>query len=210
MPEILIWGASGGIGSALVKRFKREGWRVFGAARDELRIPAEADVTTTFDAREAASFDRVALLVAQQSDGLDLMIYAAGSMTAQSVEAFDSAAWSQIMDANLNGFYHSIRTGANLLKDGAQVMVIGAHVDKISFPRFGPYAAAKAGLEPLMTILQKEHRKLKFTLVRPGAVETAFWEQVPFRLPADAMQAEDVAEAILGRSNSGDKGVLDL
>jgi uncharacterized protein YbjT (DUF2867 family) len=39
MPDALIWRASGGIGSAIVRRLKGEGWRVFAATRDERKTP---------------------------------------------------------------------------------------------------------------------------------------------------------------------------
>lgn len=49
MANVLIWGASGGIGQALVRLFKQEGWRVFAAARDTTCIPDQADFTYRFD-----------------------------------------------------------------------------------------------------------------------------------------------------------------
>ncbi len=210
MPDALIWGASGGIGRALVTHLKAQGWRVFAVARDVSRIPAEADFSYQFDAGFAGSITDVSMAVIHDTAGLDLMVYAAGGLLAKTVEQVTPDEWQHVMDANLNGFYRTTHGALNLLREGAHVMVIGAYVDKITLPRFAAYAAAKAGLEPLLTILQKEQRKLNFTLVRPGAVATPFWENVPFKLPAGALTAEAVAEAILNRYTSGAKGILDL
>jgi NAD(P)-dependent dehydrogenase (short-subunit alcohol dehydrogenase family) len=210
MNEALIWGASGGIGSALATLLKTHGWHVFGAARNENRIPPGMDRSYSFDAADPFSYDNVAMGVAQASSGLDLAVYAAGTMSASTAEAFDAVAWRQVMDANLNGAWLAAKASVNLLKEGGHFMVIGAHVDKISLPRFSAYAAAKAGLEPLVTILAKEQRKLKFTLVRPGAVDTPFWGNVPFKLPAGAASPAAIAEALLARYDSGQAGVLDV
>jgi NADP-dependent 3-hydroxy acid dehydrogenase YdfG len=210
MPEALIFGASGGIGSALAALLKANGWRVFAAARDERKIPVGMDETYAFNAAEPFSFDALAMAVAQASDGLDIVVYAAGGMQAQTAEGFDASSWKQMMDANLNGAWQAAKSSIPLMKEGAHFMVIGAYVDKITLPRFSAYAAAKAGLEPLVAILAKEHRKLKFTLARPGAVDTPFWANVPFKLPAGAASPSAIAQALLARWESGATGILDL
>lgn len=210
MPDALIWGASGGIGSALAMLLKGRGWRVFAAARDERKIPAGMDETYSFEAGDPYSFDAVSIAVAQASDGLDLVVYAAGGLIAQTMDSLEARAWRDVMDANLNGVWLAAKASAHTLREGSHFMVLGAHVDKITLPRFGAYAAAKAGLEPLLAILAKEHRKFKFTLVRPGAVDTRFWANVPFKLPAGAAQPSAVAEAILAHYEGGMAGTLDV
>jgi NAD(P)-dependent dehydrogenase (short-subunit alcohol dehydrogenase family) len=210
MPEALIWGASGGIGGALVTLLKREGWRAFAAARDESRIPAEADLAVHFEAASLYSSKEAAMRVAYETTSLDLVVYAAGGIVAGTVEGLGEGEWAAVIDANLTGAARAAQVSLPLLREGGQMMFIGAYVDRISLPKFAAYAAAKAGLEPLLTILGKEHRKQKFTLVRPGAVDTPFWNQVPFTLPKNAIQPAAVAEAMLARYHEGQGGVLDL
>jgi len=208
--EVLIWGASGGIGSALVTLCKTNGWTVYAAARHEDRIPMGAEMTTVFRAEDTYSIQSAAYSVGQASAGLDLVVYAAGGMAASTIDSFSADDWSAVIDANLNGAARCAAASLSLLKEGGHLMIVGAYIDKISFPKFGAYAAAKAGLEPLITILSKENRKLKFTLVRPGAVDTPFWRNVPFNLPKGAATPESVAAAIIERFNGGTAGVLDL
>lgn len=210
MPEALIWGASGGIGSALVRALKTSEWQVHAAARDVSRVPGEADFTYEFSAGSLDSVSAACMLVAQQSDGLDLMVYAAGGIVAKPVEDMNAVIWERVIEANLTGAILTFRCAVPLLRETAHVMFIGAYIDRIGLPGFAAYAAAKAGLEPLVNVLQKEHRKLRFTLVRPGAVDTPFWMNVPFKLPSGAASPQSVAEAIMNRYNSGDKGPLDL
>ncbi len=210
MPEALIWGASGGIGSALVSLLKSQGWRVYAAARDEQRVPSEADLVCSFDASDDFSIQQAALQVAQEAGSLDLVVYAAGGLVAATVDSFDASTWKAVLDANLNGAQRAARESIHLLREGGHMMFLGAYVDKITLPKFGAYAAAKAGLEPLVAILQKENRKLKFTLARPGAVDTPFWANVPFSLPKTASTPEAIAQALLSRFESGESGLLDL
>lgn len=210
MADALIWGASGGIGSALAKLLKERGWRVFAAARNQAKIPEGMDGAFSFSARDPFSFDTIAMAVAQQADDLSLVVYAAGSMSAKAIADTSADEWRAVQDANLNGAYLAAKVSIHLLREGGHFMVIGAQVDKVTLPRFAAYAAAKAGLEPMITVFAKEHRKLKFAVIRPGAVDTPFWANVPFRLPPGALSADSVALSILNTYESGGVGAIDV
>lgn len=210
MADALIWGASGGIGSALVRLLKANGWRVFGAARNTERIPLEADHTYPFEASKAQTFAEAARSMAMETEGFDLVVYAAGGIVSNVLEKMTPQAWEQVIAANLTGVHYAAQSSLPLMSKNGHLMVIGAYVDHIILPRMGAYTAAKAGLEPLMQILRKENRKLKFTLVRSPAVATPFWENAPFSLPKTAIQPEAVAEAILKQVQSDEDGTLDL
>lgn len=210
MTEALIWGASGGIGAALVRGLKARGWKVYGAARDEARIPAEADATCTFSAGDEFSIDAAAGVIAYQAGALDLVVYAAGLARLTAFDDANLAAWNEMFTANTIGAARTLRASLPLLREGGHGMVIGAYTEKITLPRFGPYAASKAALEPMMAILAKEQRKRKFTLVRPPAVATPFWNNLPLTVPKTALTPEQVAEAIIGHYEADGSGMLDL
>jgi NAD(P)-dependent dehydrogenase (short-subunit alcohol dehydrogenase family) len=210
MADAVIWGASGGIGRALVTRLKNEGWRVLAAARHEDGVPPAADLRCHFDAQRPDSVRDAAMLMAQHSDGVALMVYAAGGITAAPLDVLSPQDWARTLAANLTGPYLVAHHALSLMNEGGQVVFIGAHVDRVTLPKFGAYASAKAGLETLVGVLQKEHRRLKFSLVRPPAVATPFWDSVPFSLPKGALSAEAVAQAVMARYHAGEQGVLDL
>lgn len=210
MPTALIWGASGGIGSALVRHLKANAWQVIGVARDESRVPPEADHALEFDSANAYSYQQAAYAIAQQTDALDWVVYAAGVMHAAAVADFPSDDWGRVLDVNLTGAQRAVAASLDLVREGGAIMFLGAYVEKIAFPRFGAYAAAKAGLSAFAGVLAKEQRKLKITVVRPGAVDTPFWQNLPFALPKGALTAEAVAEAMLAHYQAGGAGQLDL
>lgn len=210
MPNAMIWGASGGIGSALAKQLKQEGWTVYGAARNTKIIPIEVDEKYYFDASEPATFIETSILLAQDAQTLDLVVYAAGGMRADKMESFGADTWKQVMDANLNGAYLGIQSILHLVPKDGHVMVIGAYVEKIMLPKFGAYTTAKAALTPMMTIFAKENRRKNFTLVNPPAVNTPFWANVPFTLPETALTAEQVAAAIMAQYHTGKNGTLNM
>lgn len=210
MPDALVWGASGGMGRALVERLLADDWRVFAAAREPSRIPAGVYRRYRFDATDRAALKDVALDLAHETAGLDLWAYTVGELRADFLRQLPDEAWTTVFDSNLGGAFMTINQTVHLINPGGQVLFVGAYVDHLILPKMGAYAAAKAGLETLVDVLQKEHRKLNFTLVKPGAVATTFWQNAPFRMPADAKPAEAVAEAILDRYATGARGPLAL
>lgn len=210
MRQALIWGASGGIGSALVRNLKGAGWGVYGAARDESRIPAEADLALTFSAGSEYSIQTAVTGVAYDTSELDLVVYAAGGLTASTVSDFAADDWQAVIDANLTGAYLCAKHSLPLLKPEGQMVFIGAYTEKITLPRFAAYAGAKAALETFVSVLAKENRRQKFTLVKVGAVDTPFWQNVPFALPKTALSPDAVAAQLLERVASGVSGVVEL
>jgi len=210
MPNVFIWGASGGIGSALTKTLKANGWQVHAAARNTDAIPIEADEKYFFEASQPDTYKEIALMLAQEAVEIDLIVYAAGGIIAHTMENLGADKWNAMIDANLNGAYLGLQSIMHLVPKGGHLMVIGAYVDKIMLPKFGAYTVAKGGLEPMITIFAKENRRKNFTLVRPPAVDSTFWNDVPFNMPDGALGPQEVAEAILQHYNNGQSGMLDL
>lgn len=213
MVQALIWGASGGIGQALVTQLKNlpgTSCTVFGAARQTEAIPPVADAAFEFDAGDEHHYQHVAMAIAQEGVQLDLMVYAAGDIQHAKLDEMGLAGWRATLDSNLNGAYLAALHTLPLMQKGGAMIFIGAYLDHIRLPKMGAYAVAKAGLQEFVTVLRKENRKMNFTLVRPGAVHTNFWNNVSFKIPDDAKSPDVVAEAIIAHWRSGAGGDLDL
>ncbi len=210
MPEALIWGASGGIGSALVQLLHQKGWRTYGAARNIANIPPVCDDSHIFRAEDYDSIQTVVRLIGGESDGLELVIYAAGELAFDKLDQLSPDDWRRTLDSNLNGAYLTTIACLPLLKPQSHLIFIGAYLDHITIPKMGAYATAKAGLEALVAVLQKENRKYRFSIVHPGPVDTPFWRQVSLRLPSDAQKPAELALAILDHHLQGGSGTLNL
>ncbi len=196
MPSALIWGASGGIGSALVTLLKHKGWIVFGAARDESKIPASADGQFTCDADDPISFDQAVSLIARQTDGIDWMVYAIGGIRANLIEKMPVEDWHTTFNINLHGAFYATRASLDVMNKAGHITFLGVYPEKITLPRMSAYTASKVALEAYVNILKKEQRKLTITLARLPAVNTPFWENVPFKMPDYALSPEAVAESL--------------
>lgn len=209
MPDGLIWGASGGIGAAMVRTLKAKGWRVFGAARNMAQIPP-CDRKLPFDLDDEATLKDAAHSIAGESAGLDFVLYAVGSLCPEGIAKMSAPCWEVAIRTNLTGAFLAASYSLNLLKPEGEMAFMGAYIDHLILPKMSAYTAAKAGLEAFVGVLRKENRAARFSIVRPGPVDTDFWQNVPFRKPPNAKPPQAVAEAILAHHESGEKGDVNL
>jgi NADP-dependent 3-hydroxy acid dehydrogenase YdfG len=210
MKTAMIWGASGGMGRALVSTLVERGWQVVAVARHTGVLATMIPLVFEADVSKPHDVERAVLAAGQEVEQVDLWVYAAGDILAAKVEEMGPAEWQRIMDANLTGAFTTVHASFPLLAPDAHLFFLGAVSERMQMPGLAAYAAAKAGLEAFAEALRKEARRRKVTVVRPGAVATAFWNKVPFRMPANAMAPEAVAAAILSAYETQHSGKLDL
>ncbi len=179
-------------------------------ARRDADLAAVTPLVFEADMRRLSDIDRVMLEISQEVEQVDLWVYAAGDIASARVEEMKPIDWQRILDANLNGAFAAAHASFPLLAPDAHLFFVGAVSERMQIPGLSAYAAAKAGLEAFAETLRKEARKRRVTVVRPGAVATRFWDKVPFRMPANAMSPEAVAEAILAAYAAQHTGKLDL
>ncbi|MFO7623897.1 MAG: SDR family NAD(P)-dependent oxidoreductase [Anaerolineales bacterium] len=208
-PVALIWGAAGGIGSALVAHLRSLNWDVLAAGRG---VDALEELTPyCYDADVASPFAVQAAVtrMSQEADEVSLFVYACGDILSQPVADMPQQIWQQILDANLTGAFLTTQHSLPLLAPQAHLFYLGAVHERLRLPGLSAYAAAKAGLEAFAEVVRKETRR-KVSVVRPAAVATRFWEKVPFKLPPHHLQSDDIARRILEAYQEGSQGPLDL
>jgi NAD(P)-dependent dehydrogenase (short-subunit alcohol dehydrogenase family) len=210
MKKVIIWGSEGGIGQAIVQKFSDEGWQVAALAREFSSFSQGVAGSFSADFSKTEDMDRAGLWLRENLGEAEVLIYAAGDIASQKIAEGDPQRWQQILENNLIGLYQSVRVSLPLLTETSHIFFLGAVSERLQLPGLSAYAAAKAGVEALAVSLSKEERKKKVTVVRPGAVDTALWDKVPFKKPAHTYSPEQVAERIWEAYLEGHKGQLDL
>jgi 3-oxoacyl-[acyl-carrier protein] reductase len=206
----MIWGASGGIGRALLQNLTADGWTVAAVSREPEETAVFTPHSFAADVRHDMSVQNAVLETNAEVGEIKLWIYAAGDILSSPVRQMEPAVWQRILEANLTGAYLTTYRSLPLLAEDAHLFYLGAVSERLRLPGLSAYAAAKSGLEAFAEALRKEERKKRITVVRPGAVATPFWEKVPLRLPKDAATPEKAASRILAAYNNGHTGFLDL
>ncbi len=206
----LIWGAAGGIGSAIVRKLKADGWRILAFSRRGDAPNDMADHVFAADVADPFAVQRAALSAGQEAGEAHLFIYAAGDIVAEPAARMTPDMFRRVLDANLIGAYNTLHHSLPLLTADAPLVFIGAVSERMRLPGLSAYAAAKAGLEAFAEALRKEERKRRVILVRPAAVKTRFWQKVPFKMPGNALAPEAVAEKIVAAIVGKHEGQLDI
>lgn len=112
---------------------------------------------------------------AQQAFGrLDVVVNSAGIMQMASVAPASLDAFDQTIATNLRGAFLVLGEAAARLGQGGRIIALSTSVIARSLPGYGPYIAAKAGVEGLVRVLANELRGRGITAnaVAPGPVAT--------------------------------------
>lgn len=197
MKRVLIIGASGGIGSALVARLRAQGVDVVGLSRsiDGFDITDAQSVNAHLGALNGP-FD--GLIVA--SGALEI----AGAAPEKTIRALNAAAMAAQFAVNAIGPALVLGHAARLLpREGRSVCaVLTARVGSIGDNRIGgwtSYRAAKAAANQIVHTtaieLRRTHPELVCVALHPGTVQTPFTAKYLARHPA--VPAAEAAQNLL-------------
>jgi NADP-dependent 3-hydroxy acid dehydrogenase YdfG len=223
---VLVVGASSGIGRACAVLFAREGARVTAAARreqrltelrDELGSAGHAIEIHVCDAAKADDMDRLAQVTREKLGKVDFLIYVSGTNVPNRVMSkLDVATWDKVVNVNLNGAYYATRAVLPAMRDARSGYLI--YVSSISglVPDVSgaAYQAAKRGVLGLAHAVRVEEKGngIRTCAICPGLVDTEILANRPVKPAAEvmrhALQAEDVAEAILAVAKLPERAVV--
>lgn len=199
--SVLITGAGGGIGRALVTTFRSAGAIVSGADREAGMLDgldlAHALIADLADPQATEAAVRRYI----EANGVpDAVIANAGFTRAETLDHLDVATWESEMAINLNSAY--ALTGPvveAMAARGSGALVFISSVNGLMHFGNPAYAAAKAGLIAYAKAIAVERgaRRVRANVVCPGSVRTPAWDH---RLAADpSLLAKVLPHYPLGR-----------
>jgi NADP-dependent 3-hydroxy acid dehydrogenase YdfG len=195
---MLVTGATGGIGSAVVQAAADNGFRVFAMGRDAdrlRRLPASPVLADLGNPSDLASS-------LPDLEGLDALVHCAAVAEVASVEETPSSMWSSTLAVNVVAAAELTRALLPALRrvDG-HVVFINAAPGLHAVPRWSAYTASKAALRELADSLRAEEA-LRVTTIYPGGTATALLEEIRARFgrpydPASCIQPATLATLVL-------------
>ncbi|MEM7033695.1 MAG: SDR family NAD(P)-dependent oxidoreductase [Chloroflexota bacterium] len=210
MKTAVVWGAAGGIGQALVAKLVNEGWQTIALVHRPLLT--QMATPHVIDANVCSPYEIELAVQSIKSivEEVNLWIYSVGDITSVKIAEMLPDQWQTIIDANLTGAFLTTHYSLPILAHDAHLIYVGAVSERLRLPGLSAYGVAKSGLEAFVETLRKEERKKTVTLVRPSAVDTAFWDKVPMKLPHNSLSVVDVANQVIDVHQNQRKGVIDL
>lgn len=179
LPVIVIFGATGGIGSALCRQL-RPHFRLLLCARDGERLRSLGESldspSMTLDATSFSDVERA--FERAKEDGADLYGAAncVGSILLKPAHLTTEAEFDQTVALNLKSAFAVLRGAARHVRreEGGSVVLFSSAAGQVGLPNHEAIACAKAGLSGLVRSAAATYaaRKLRVNAVSPGLVDT--------------------------------------
>lgn len=175
--SILITGASGGLGPAVVDAFLAAGETVYGVARSWKR--GNVHNSTKFHAIEAdVNTDEGCDTAVEAAAPVKALIHLVGGFGGgQPVQATDDAVFDQMINANLRSAFRMIRPVLPAMQSAkfGRIVVIGSRAGDEPMAGFSAYTIAKAGVAALVRTVALENKGTGVTanIVAPSIIDTA-------------------------------------
>ena len=202
MPSALVTGGSSGIGLAIARMLRGEGYELTLAARTVERLEAAAAeldaASVAVDVRDEDAC--VALVEAhlERHGGLDVLVNCAGVGIAGRIGDMATKQFDLQQAVNLRGAFLVTREALPALRESRGYVVnLASIAGTIPTPGLAGYGAAKAALIALTRSLDREEAAsgVRVTALCPGFVDTPMAEWTG--IAADEMiQPEDCAELV--------------
>ncbi len=206
----LVTGGSRGIGYGIAQSLLERGMRVAitsrsGKSADDAaaRLAKSGNgevIGMMADVRNGGDMDDVVKQVTKKWGGLDVLVANAGLGYFGSIETLTAEQWSETIDTNLTGVFHSVKASVPALKASKGYIITIASLAGTNFFAGGSaYNASKFGLVGFSQAIMLDLRNygVKVTTVMPGSVATGFNVGKPSSDNTWKIQPEDIGQIVV-------------
>jgi len=193
MRAVLVTGATGGIGHAVVDAFAREGDSVaIHYHRNETeartmaqafaaRYPAQRFAVCAGDVSVPADVERFVGEANEALDGLDVLVNNAGINRDRTLKKADLDTWRQVVDVDLYGLVYCVHAALQVMRSPGRIVNISSIIGALGNFGQSNYSAAKAGIFGFTKSVAQEvgARGITVNCVAPGFVDTPMTAAMP-------------------------------
>ena len=203
----LIFGATGGMGTAILRGLGQQGYRVTAVGRDEqhLAVMAQETQCDIHTLQRPSDFLRVEEIVAaaNSTQPVSVVVNCLGSIWLKPSSATSESDWSDLVSLHLSSCFGITRAVAKKIRQPCKVVFFSSAAAQTGMPNHEAIAAVKAGVEGLVRSAAATYarRQLSFYAIAPGMVETGATEHL---LVSDAMKQLSATQHPLGRIGQPD------
>jgi len=177
--HVLITGAGGAIGGAMVRAFQAAG-AVVTAADHTDEILAHVDVARklAFDITDAAAAKNALQSLFREAGAPDILVNNAARTRAETLDEVTAEVWEREIAVNLNGAFNvTSPVVAEMIARGSGAIVFISTVNALAYYGNPAYSAAKAGMVAYARAIAVEHGRsgVRANVICPGSVRTHNW-----------------------------------
>jgi len=185
MSGVLIFGGSGGIGSAIARDLAGRGISVCLSARNEETLAARAAEVgaashVVADATNLQQVEHAFAHAHETLGGVSGVAHCVGSIVLKPAHLTSEAEFMAVMQVNLTSAFLALRTAARTMTSGGSVVLFSSAAARIGLANHEAIAAAKAGIIGLTLSAAATYasRGLRVNCIAPGLVKTALSEKI--------------------------------
>ena len=180
----IVTGASRGIGAAIAERLAGDGFAVVVNYAQSAR-PAEELVrrivelggrASAFkaDVSDPAAVGAMFEFAAKQFGGIDVLVNNAGILSQSTIADTSDSDFDRLIAINLKGTFNALREGAKRIRNDGRIINFSTSLVGSLMPSYAIYAATKAAVETMTSIMAKELRGRNITVnaIAPGPTAT--------------------------------------
>lgn len=206
---ILVTGATGGIGQAIVPLLSEQGADLVLAARRSEHLAQLADplqgsgqvVTVPTDVTQPEQVQTLVEKVQQTFGRIDVLINCAGMGILKPVPQLTPEDLDQMVQVNLKGSFYTSQQVANVMREqrSGHILNFPGILGRHPMAMAAGYCATKFAVVGFTKCMADELKRfgVKFTLFYFGGVDSPFWDSIAMKVQRDKMlRPETVAEAI--------------
>jgi NAD(P)-dependent dehydrogenase (short-subunit alcohol dehydrogenase family) len=181
--RVIVTGASSGIGRAAARLFLGKSARValIGRNRPSLESTAAGFLergrafAVTADLSDEQQTESAFDKAAEQVEGIDILVNAAGILKSGDIEKTSLAFWDETMNINLRSVFHLMKLAVpHLERSRGNIVNVSSVTGLRAFPGVLAYCVSKAAVDQLTrcTALELAPKGIRVNAVNPGVVET--------------------------------------
>lgn len=206
--QVLLLGATGGIGSQTARLLAGSGAQLFLAARNGEKLAALAaslDIPAqrcfALDASNPEQVAELHRVYFEQMTGLDILVNASGIGIIKPVEQLEPAEFLRCLNYNLYAPFLLVRAFLPQLKEQKKGLIINIPgiLGKTPMAGAAAYSASKYGLVGMMQSIREEVKRtdIRITNLFLGGADTPFWDGIDMRVQREKMiRGDEAAKAI--------------
>lgn len=206
--NVLLIGATGGIGSATARLLASSGASLFLTGRNESKLQEVASACNVIEARtfivdvsQPAAVNDLKVRYFQQLHTIDILINAAGIGIIKPIETLSEMDFMRTLQDNLYAPFLLLKAFLPAMKELKKGLIINIPgvLGKVPMTGATAYSASKYGLVGMMQCIREEIKRtdIRITNLFLGGVDSPFWDHIELRVQRDKMvQTEEAARAI--------------
>ena len=194
--KILVTGATGGIGGAIIKKFLSLNASVLGTGTnseklDSLKKEFPNLLTEQFNISQHEKIDEFIDKVFSNLDGIDVLINNAGITKDNLSLRMKNDEWQKVIDVNLTSTFYLCKSAIKkMLKNKyGRIINITSIVGHTGNIGQGNYSASKAGVVAMSKSLAIEYAKKNITVncISPGFIKTNMTDKISEKFKSELM-----------------------